>query len=170
MKHCTIIRGTQNAGKTTTCAQLYRSLKEKADSAKLFALNWYPIDDFQYGSDGQLYDFFSIIVIDGKVIVIVSAGDLRDDLEAVLDNLDDVDFFKDISGGFEEIDEIICCGRSVHRRNSAVAMLYERFADNNIKDFWVPAKSDDLEEAFTSKTGFTNEISDFVIDRLNSLN
>ncbi|PZR14734.1 MAG: hypothetical protein DI539_18675 [Flavobacterium psychrophilum] len=164
MKHI-IIRGTGNAGKTTTCGALYEELKKNAQFSKLYTNKWEPIDRLQYIEEEEgerLYDFIAVIIIDGVLIIIISQGDVAGDLEKVLDRLKDLDFLKGITGGRTDVDYIVCCARSQNREGSTLEMLYNRVSEIHRKEFWAPEKAQDKGKMFESKKEIVSEIATYI--------
>lgn len=164
MKHI-IIRGTGNAGKTTTCGVLYEELKKIAEFSKLYTNYWEPIEQLQYSPEGNLYDFIAIIIIDGVLIIIISEGDKAEDLEKVLDQLEDLDFLKGVINGRADIGYIICCARSQNRKGSTIAMLHDRIPQTHRKEFWSPEKTEDAGKIFESKKETVSEIISYIKKR-----
>jgi hypothetical protein len=157
-----IIRGTRDAGKTTTCGVLYEELVKKASFSKLYNMGWDEIEGLQYDEEGALYDFIAVIIIGDCVIIIISQGDIAGDLEAILDKLTDKDFVKKITNGKADIGFIICCARSVNKKNSTFRMLEDRIPKQQRKEFWVADKTDQKEQIKENKKKLVKEIISYL--------
>lgn len=141
MTHHIIIRGKRDSGKTTTCAVLYKELKNVAEYSKTLTMSWELMETIKLTPEGNYYDFISIFVVKGKLIILISAGDIAGDLGEILNKLSDQGILSSISGGRKNIDFIICCARSRNVDGSTIRMLYERITDPNARtEFWVPEK------------------------------
>ena len=162
MKRHIIIRGTSNGGKTTTCGVLYEELKINAEFSKLYTSKWKPIDDLKYNQkNNNLFDFISILVINGIVIIIISQGDVASGLEKNLEKLEDFEFVKSITNN-RKIDFIVCCARSQMRVNSTFEMLNKRIPQTYRKEFWVSQKTKDRNNAKESKKALVSEIIQYM--------
>ena len=118
-----VITGKENAGKTNTCWNLLRKLKEDIDYVEYWELK---SADAHFDTTRQVYlnkeeltcDFIIIFrtKIFHKKIAIISAGD-----EAWLLKKD---IFYMLS---KDVTHIVCCSRTVNRHNSTARMLETYF-------------------------------------------
>lgn len=158
MENNIIIRAGVNGGKTTTCGVLYEELKKIAEFSKLYDYNFNEIETLKYSKQGNIIDFIAILIVNGKVIIIISQGDIADWLKKLLDKLEDVMLIKKLTNDLsDKIDFYILCARSQMRKNSTIEMLYNRIPENNRKEFWT-IKSENLREKKTVKMGIVTEI------------
>ncbi len=147
-----VIRGTQSAGKTTTCWVVYRYLSAMADEGKLQTIfignEWKEIPSamppFCYDRGeglGLAYmDFKAIVPFQGKRIGIISAGDF-------------VSWFKSDVEDFlqREVDYIVCCNRSYNKTNSTFNLFETDYAPHYPSEvFWVEW-ADDASQMMTAK-------------------
>lgn len=154
-----IIRGQRDAGKTTTCAVLYKELTKLAEYSKIFTMSWKEIETLNLSPNGNYDDFIAIFVVNGKVIVLISLGDIADELKKILDKLNDDEFISKIFGKKINIDDIICCARSRNVDGSTIRMLYERIPEpNDRREFWVPEKMPDKNNAEEGKKKLAEKI------------
>lgn len=159
MTHHIIIRGQRDAGKTTTCAVLYKELKKVAEYSKTLTMSWTPIETLRLTPKGNYFDFIAVFVVKGKLIVLISPGDIAGDLEDILNKLCDQGFLSSISEGRKKIDLIICCARSRNIEGSTIRMLHERITDSNARtEFWVPEKTPDKSNAEEDKKATVEKI------------
>lgn len=121
-----VIKGQENAGKTSTCWMLLNKMKEYIDHVSYWDMKC--TDGVYFDNQRQLYlnkkgyacDF--VIIITTKrtktKIAIISAGDenwqLRDDIFFMLK---------------KEVKHIVCCSRNINRKNSTYRMLEYYFKD-----------------------------------------
>ncbi|CAM4389228.1 hypothetical protein [Flavobacterium terrigena] len=158
MTNFLVIRGTADGGKTTTAGLLFEQLKPKASQFKLFNWAWKEIDKLHYNSEGELIDFIAVLVIDGKVIIIISQGDKPNVLQKVLDFLKDLISLSKITGiNISKIDIVICCARSRNVNGSTYKMLTKRINSNNLFDFWT-SKDDDISKKLSCKQKVVDEL------------
>ncbi len=157
MSNYAIIRAKINSGKTTTCGLLYEKLLKESEYSRLYNSRLELITKLEYGDDGNLYDFVAIIVIDGFVIVIVSRGDVADDLEELLDKIE-LEISALCDNLYTVIDLFVCCGRSVMREGSTIEMLYDRVESTNRQDFWT-LRSPNFEDRIKVKEGVIGQIT-----------
>ncbi|MCY0970232.1 hypothetical protein [Chryseobacterium wangxinyae] len=162
MENLIIIRAGVNSGKTTTCGYLFEELTKKAEFSKLFDLGFNEILSFKYGKNGNLRDFIGVIILNGKVIIIISQGDVSKYLEKILEKLKDVSLIKKITNNKSEIiDFLVVTGRSQMRKNSTIEMLHKRVPINQRKEFWT-TKSVDLKNKIKVKEKVVNEIINYI--------
>jgi len=142
MTHHIIIRGQRDGGKTTTCAVLYKELKKVAEYSKILTMSWKPIETLRLTPEGNYSDFIAVFIVKGKLIILISAGDIAGDLEDILNKLSDQGFLSSVFEGRKKIDLVICCARSRNVKGSTIRMLHERITDPNARtEFWVPEKT-----------------------------
>jgi hypothetical protein len=166
MEKFIIIRARVNGGKTTTCGYLYEQLKKKADYSKLFNLGFDEIKELKYNEDGELFDFIGIIIIDGKVIIIISQGDVAADLEKMLNKLKDSNLIKELTNNISDVVHFfVVTGRSQMRKSSTIMMLYNRVPLNLRKEFWTE-KSKDLKDKLKIKEKIVNQIINYITQLL----
>ncbi len=147
-----VIRGTQSAGKTTTCWLVYRYLSAMADEGKLQTIiignEWKDIPStmppmYYDKGEGQglgYVDFRAIVPVQGKRIGIISAGDFAEDFKLEVDT-----FLK------KGVDYIICCNRSYNKTNSTFNVFETEYAPNYPSEiFWVEW-ADDASQMMTAK-------------------
>lgn len=70
-----IIKGQGDAGKTTTAGYLYQDLLTAQPQTHIFKGKTVTIDSLTYLTNGSTEDFIAILNINGKVVIIISAGD-----------------------------------------------------------------------------------------------
>ncbi|WP_192822791.1 hypothetical protein [Rufibacter sp. LB8] len=112
-----IIRGGQNSGKTTTTGLVYHELVQVAEKEHIFNSKTVTKDSLKYSSKGEIWDFTSILTINGKKVGIVSAGDVAWQTKEQITILINI-----------QVEVIICCARSVNRRGSTYRMLLDDFS------------------------------------------
>jgi hypothetical protein len=162
MEDFIIIRAGVNGGKTTTCGYLYEHLSKEADYAKLFSLSFNEIKELKYNEDGGLYDFIGVIIINGKVIIIISQGDVAEDLEKILNKLKDVQLIKKLTNDFSNVIHFfVVTGRSQMRKNSTIMMLHNRISSNLRKEFWTE-KSKELKDKLKVKEKIVSQIINYI--------
>lgn len=128
-----LIRGKENAGKTTTAGMLHDKLAKKATKRYLFDDYNTEIEEFQYDVNGVRMDFKSILVINGKIIVIITAGD---EVWRLMINITFI--IKFVKETLEmDIDVLITCGRSSNRLGSAYQKLIEHFPKSKLSEIFV---------------------------------
>lgn len=164
MSEYIIIRAGVDGGKTTTSGLVFEALKKKADFFKLFDYNFKELDGLLYNSNGSTIDFIAIIIINGVVVIIISQGDVAENLEQLLNKLLAKDLIKKLTNGLKDcIDIYICCARSQMRKNSTIEMLYKRIAlPENRKEFWTK-RSESFEDRNTIKNEIVKEITDYIL-------
>lgn len=138
MTEIILIRGTQNAGKTTTCSLIYKELIEIAEKEHYFDYNKTNVDSIRYTKKGTVIDFIAKFIINGKVVIIVSAGDIAEDLKKILKAI------------FDEADIIICCARSINRKKTTYRMLQDSYKKNIVLEKFV-YRSQKKEDKLTCK-------------------
>lgn len=145
-----IIRGQQNSGKTTTAGLVYTELLTICETTKhIFNSKEVEINSLQYNKNtGALFDFTAILMVNGKNIGIISAGDLPNELETEIKNL--------IKIG---VNFIICCSRSRNVEGSSYRMIKSNFSKEYdiLKEIWVSYSRDDKEK-LKVKTKSVSEI------------
>lgn len=116
-----IIRGQRNSGKTTTCGIVYTELLRIAEVRHIFNDKDVETNSLEYNKEnGSLKDFKAILTIKGKMVGIISAGDVADLLEKDINDLID-----------KKIEIIICCTRSKDVPGSSQRRINEKFTPNN---------------------------------------
>jgi len=162
MEDLIIIRAGVNGGKTTTCGCLYQQLSKTAQYSKLFSLSFNEIRELKYNQDGGLYDFIGVIIINGKVIIIISQGDVAEDLEKILNKLKDGQLIKKLTNGLSNtVHFLVVTGRSQMRTNSTIMMLHNRIPSNRRKEFWTE-KSRDLKDKLKVKEKIVTQIIEYI--------
>lgn len=128
-----LLRGIGDAGKTTTATMTYFQLEKAADKKYLFDHFNNPIDEVKYDNNGQIIDFKAVLVIKGKVVVIITAGD------EVLKLLFNITFIIDFVKNHLKvnIDILLCCGRSSNRNGSAFERLTNLYPKSKLSEVWV---------------------------------
>ncbi len=158
MENHIIIRAGVNGGKTTTCGVLYEELSKKAEFTKLYNYKFEEIDSLKYNNEGNLMDFIAVIILNGKVIIIISQGDVAEWLQEILDKLFDKALIRRLTNNIStKIDFYVLCARSQMRTNSTIEMLYNRIPENQRKEFWT-TKSEDKKEKKVVKLKVVREI------------
>lgn len=143
-----VIVGKENDGKTTTAGLVYTKLLEitEAEHTIYTHPDWKEKKvsnvSLEVNDEGDNYDFVVIITIDGKTIVIISAGDKAKDLEDWIDRLEEE---------LKQIDVLIVCSRTHNRKGSSYRMLEEKFSEDIIERF-VLQKSVLREDRFNEKS------------------
>lgn len=165
MEDFIIIRAGVNGGKTTTCGYLYEQLREKAEYSKLFSLSFNEIKELKYSDEGALFDFIGVIIINGKVIIIISQGDVAKDLEKILNKLKDTKLIKKLTNNLSEVIHFfVVTGRSQLRRNSTIVMLHDRIPSNRRKEYWTE-KSRELRDKLKIKEKIVIQIINDINDK-----
>lgn len=163
MTNYLIIRGTAKGGKTTTAGLLFEKLKQKAEKVKIFNCAWKEIDGLKHTPKGSLIDFIAVLIIKGKVYIIISQGDVADDLKGVLEYIIDIlNINNKTKFGITKIDVIICCARSIDREGSTYRMLKKRIESHKRFEFWT-SKSVNSADKYAIKEKVTNDM----IEKLN---
>jgi hypothetical protein len=158
MKKFKIIRARMNGGKTTTAGLVFNQLKDQADFAKVYNYNFEELQELQYSDSGSLSDFIGVVILNGKVIIIISRGDVASELEELLDALMEENLVSELTTGLSKhIDIVVCCARSQNRRNSTIEMLRNRIPEENRETFWTE-KSEKFEDRFEVKEKVVSEI------------
>jgi hypothetical protein len=148
-----LIRGERNSGKTTTTGLVYSELLKISEKEHQFNNKSVTENSLVYDTKtGDLIDFNALIKINGKIIGIVSAGDVAKDLKAQLNIFIQVN-----------VDIIICCARSRNVDGSSYKMIKTDFAKQNpiLKEVWTKFSSK-VEEKETIKTQTVEEILNVV--------
>lgn len=99
MSKIIIIRGEGDSGKTTTAGYLYQDLLKQTTAPHQFDGESATTDSLQYKLNGDIIDFEAILDINGKTVVIISAGDVWKDLITKIKAL-------------PNFDVLICCART----------------------------------------------------------
>jgi hypothetical protein len=158
MTNYLIIRAIENGGKTTTAGLVYEDLSEVATYKKLFNYAFEEIPSLIYDEYGTLSDFIGVLVINGKLIIILSQGDISEDLKELLEKLKDENFlFYLTSEKFSSIDILVCCARSRNRENSTYRLLINCSSEKNRFEFWTK-KSEYREHMLVVKYNIVNSI------------
>ncbi|MFP9097993.1 hypothetical protein ACLI09_02970 [Flavobacterium sp. RHBU_24] len=133
MRNILVIRGSRDGGKSTTAAYIYNELVTLCVEEHRFK-NWPRNEKFittntsnlQYNSHNELIDFVAIFEINGKIVVIISRGDVPDDLEQDIKDL--------LTKHKVNFDILICCARLRNVPNSTRRKIQDIFKEN-IEDF-----------------------------------
>lgn len=165
MEDFIIIRAGVNGGKTTTCGCLYEQLSKKSEYSKLFSLSFNEIKELKYSEDGALHDFIGVIIMNGKVILIISQGDVAEQLEKILEKLKDSSLIKKLTNNLSNVVHfIIVTGRSQMRKNSTIEMLHNRVPSNRRKEYWTE-KSVELKDKLTIKDKVISQVINYIYDK-----
>lgn len=165
MENYIIIRAGVNSGKTTTAGLLFEEIRKTAEYSKIFNYRLIEQAELEYNEHGGLYDFIGVLIINGKVIVIISRGDVAKDLEDLLDKLKQTEVILHLtSGRSNKIDLIICCARSQYRKGSTIEMLTKRIEEANSFEVW-PDWSENVE----NKLSIKRKAIETIISRIYSL-
>lgn len=124
-----VLRGTIDAGKTTTCGFIYQDLLPICNQEHAFNGRTVQTDSLRFTRNNTVIDFEAVLMLqNGKQVSIISAGDNLD-LRAKLN--------RHIASGSELI---ICCTRSQNRENSTFRMIQDEFQPTHpiILEQWVP--------------------------------
>lgn len=151
MTEIILIRGVQNAGKTTTCSLIYKELIKITKKEHYFDYNRTNVDSLKYTINGTVIDFIAKFDVNGKVVIIVSAGDIAEDLEEILKAI------------YDEADIIICCARSINREKSTYRMLQNNYQKNIVLEKFV-YRSQKKEDKLTCK----KEAVDLILNTIKS--
>lgn len=128
-----LIRGKGDAGKTTTATMVYDQLYKVATEKHLFDHYNAPLKDVVYNKNGEPHDFKAVLVVKGKIIVIITAGD---EVQRLLINIKFIiDFVKQQFN--VDIDILITCGRSINRQSSAYLKLKGLYPKSKLSEIWV---------------------------------
>lgn len=158
-----ILRGTENCGKTTLCAEIYRFLLSHADKEHLFGKpdgDYVKVtqDSIQYDNNGDVCDFKALLTVGNKKVGFFSMGDYLPD------------FYKISIRHLVEInvDVIVCCTRSRNRTNSTFRYIEETYAKFSKKGFWV-RYAEKKQDMCSVKQKQAIEISEFILNELKTL-
>ena len=138
-----VIKGKENAGKTNACWKLLQKFKEHIDFVEYWDLK---SSNATFNLDRQVYvntagntcDFVVIFKtkITHKKIAIISAGDeawlLKQDIFHVLS---------------KDVTTIVCCSRTINRKNSTVQMLNQHFKEHIMWSKDITYTKDDILKA-----------------------
>lgn len=124
-----LIRGVEDAGKTTAAARILKSLvREHGATVHRLILDWYCVPVI--ADNDRTPDFQTILSINGLSIGIISQGDDASYLNEYLDDMLDGEF---------DIDILILCARSRNTKGSTYELICQRFG-NMIKEentYWL---------------------------------
>lgn len=124
-----LIRGVEDAGKTTAAARILKSLvREHGAIVHRLILDWYCVPVI--ADNDRTPDFQTILSINGLSIGIISQGDNASCLNEYLDDM--------LDGKFD-IDILILCARSRNTKGSTYELICQRFG-NLIKEentYWL---------------------------------
>ena len=149
MQKMIIIRAVRDGGKTTTAGLVYERLAEKASFKKLFTPAFQEQLSLTY-REGSLMDFIAFILMDDTLVIIISPGDILEDLEYIFNKLDDSSFIKQLIGEVNYINIVfICCARSQNKTGSVYRMLIERVDAADSTEVWT--KKSDNDDKLTVK-------------------
>jgi len=124
-----VLRGTIDAGKTTTCGFIYQGLLPICNQEHTFNGRIVQTDSLRFTQNNTVIDFEAILTLPNGILVgIISAGDdyqLRAKLE------------DHIAKG---VHTIICCTRSINRDGSTFRMIQDEFQPTHpiVLEQWVP--------------------------------
>lgn len=163
MEKYIIIRAGVNGGKTTTCALLFEELKKRADFAKIYTYRFKELESIPINNEGDHSDFIGIIIIGGIIIVIISQGDVAKDLKNILESIEDKSLIKQLTNDkADSITYIVCCARSMHKKNSTFDMLYNKVHEDLRKEFWT-VKSENKNDKYKVKHPIVEKIIEHII-------
>jgi len=163
MEKYIIIRAGVNGGKTTTCALLFEELKKRADFAKLYTYRFEELKSLPIKNEGDHGDFIAIIIIKGIVIVIISQGDVAIDLKNILESFEDKSLINQLTNGLaDSITYIVCCARSMYKKNSTIDMLYNKVHEDLRKEFWT-VKSENKNDRYKVKHPIVRHIIEHIL-------
>ena len=146
-----IIRGTMDAGKTTTSGLVYSELVNIAKKEHTFNWKTVNVNSLKYDIDGSVIDFTSLLIV-GKIKVgIISAGDVTKDLKHNIKIMISLN-----------IDILICCARSINKEGSAYRMIIDDYSKEHkiIKEIWTE---------YIEKSVQKNEIKEKTVNEIISL-
>ena len=124
-----VLRGTINAGKTTTCGFIYQELLPICNQEHIFNTQTVHSDSLRFTQNKTVIDFETVLTLqNGQLLSIISAGDnweLRGKLNAHI---------------ARNSSYIICCTRSRNRNGSTFRMIQDEFEPANpiVLEEWVP--------------------------------
>jgi len=124
-----VLRGTIDAGKTTTCGFIYQDLLPICNREHVFNNKIVQTDSLRFTQNNTVIDFEAILTLpNGRIVSIISAGDDYQ-LKAKLED--------HITKG---VHTIMCCTRSVNRAGSTFRMIQNEFEPSNpiVLEQWVP--------------------------------
>lgn len=124
-----VLRGTIDAGKTTTCGFIYQDLLPICNQEHIFNGRTVRTESLRFTQNNTVIDFEAVLMLqNGKQVSIISAGDNLE-LRAKLN--------RHIARGSELI---ICCTRSQNRENSTFRMIQDEFQPTHpiVLEQWVP--------------------------------
>lgn len=140
-----IIKGTQNSGKTTTAACLHNELiNPEGALLKLFrtAGGYMPVM-------GEMRDFWSVLDLGRKRIVIISQGDDANYLEKMMEHL--------IWSYAPDI--VVVCSRTRELEGSSLKMLNEKYGHFIRQDcIFEVVKTDNPADALNAKKTLAHDI------------
>ncbi len=124
-----LIRGVEDAGKTTAAARILKSLvREHGAIVHRQILDWRCVPVI--ADKDRTPDFQTILSINGLTIGIISQGDNASDLK---------DFLEEMFNGEFDIDILILCARSRNTKGSTYELICQRFG-NLVKEentYWL---------------------------------
>jgi hypothetical protein len=133
-------------------------LSKHAEFSKLYNYNFIEINELQYSKNGNLIDFIAIVKYEGKVIVIISQGDLSKKLRILLDKFINHNIPFNIPG---KVDFYVLCARSQMRKNSTIEMLYNTIPSEYRKEF-TTIKSISERDMRSCKSNVIKEIIEYI--------
>ncbi|MBR5920133.1 MAG: hypothetical protein IKZ56_03090 [Bacteroidales bacterium] len=155
-----ILRGNENYGKTTLCAEIYKQLLPFAEKKHKFGkqneeLQTVFKDSVQKDKEGRICDFQALLTIGDKHVGLYSMGDFVSV------------FFKEYVQVFIdlEVDVFVCCTRSRNKVNSTFRYIEESYKEFNKQVFWVEYVPNE-EEVGNVKQRQAKEIVQFIMNEL----
>lgn len=155
-----ILRGIENRGKTTLCAEIYGQLLQYADKEHLFGKPWEYMtnaiqNSIKLDDSGNVCDFQALLSIGNKKIAFFSMGDYVPD------------YFKIKIDGYINInvDILVCCTRSRNRENSTFRYIEEKYADFHKITFWTEY-AQNINEKHNVKQTQAKEIVQYILNEL----
>ncbi len=154
-----IIRGEENKGKTTLCAEIYSELLKHVNQEHLFGETSKEMKKVSQNAivyeDGNPLDFKAVLTKGDKKIGILSRGDIVDDC-----------FIKSLNELLlQKVNILICCTRSINRKNSTFRYIEEHYKNYPKKEFWVKFAENKAEKQKV-KQQQAKEIVEYILNKL----
>ena len=144
-----LIRGVENAGKTTAAARILKSLvREQGAIVHRLILDWYCVPVI--ADNDKTPDFQAIVSVNGLSIGIISQGDDASYLKEYLDEM--------FNGEFD-IDILILCARSRNTTGSTYELICQRYGELLCEEntYWLYKNEDEMKK---------KEIANTIVNRI----
>lgn len=158
-----LLRGKENRGKTTLCAEVYRQLLKYARKEHLFGkqdkqMETVVQDSIKVNENGTICDFQALLSVGDKKVGFFSMGDYVP--EYLKRN---IQFIVDL-----EVDILVCCTRSRNRTNSTYRYYEETYGHLFKKIYWTEYAQNESEMGIIKKKQAEN-IVQYILAELKSM-